>query len=271
MKTIAIFAATVCLLTAADAQAVTPKPTPTPSPSHRFATAAVALKASFGPPAEYRAAPSASDPEIAHDLSEIRDTMAVFGTPAFPVNGITTFHTVCETLTALPQQYLLGGATAVPGLTGEPSVTSPELANLLNANGLAHQDEITLLGTSMVKCNALHMPWFAKFVDGVPVAKRPQGMIDGVHQMQAGYAQMMQGTAASTSAPQLSPANRDLDVAALATYTDAIAAIMTVTERQRLKAQIDAVAPRLATDYPAQYAAIARALARTDCSGLCAI
>ncbi len=243
----------------------------TQTPAQRFAAAVEAMQTALGPREAYQVPPS--DPAIRQHLNDMRAAVAQLGTPAFPVDGMTTFANVCLPLAALPMQYILAGAGDVPGFAADPAgqSQSPAIGSLRAANMVKYQDETTLLMDASIRCDAQHMAFFNSYWNGLSPDQRTAGRIASVHQMQAGFAAMLFGAAADATLPTFTKANRDLSMSSAATYADAVASALPVATRQTLKTQIDQAAPGLATTYPAQYAAITKALAGTDCTGLCTV
>ena len=228
----------------------------TQTPAQRYFAATALLDAKLGGDSEFKV--PTDDAESRQALADIKSAMADFGTPAFPVDGFTTFQSVCTPLYKLPSHYLMAGAK-------DGVLSDVQKAN----NGDTYQDQMIPLVTSGVKCVALHMPWFAQMYDSTPESARTPDRVAGIHQMQAGFAQALEGVAETASAPDIHPANAVLAMDTMATYGDAIVSILSLPQRKALKTKIDLEAPGLAKAYRGQYAAIAKALARTDCTSLC--
>ncbi len=248
----------------------------TKTPAQRFAAAA-ALQARFAPahlsdPVRYfPEPPPTGDASARQDFKDLEAAMDAFGTPAFPVDGFATFTTVCVPLLQLRQHYIMAGADDVPGFAANPGLASPQIQALENANLVKYQDVLTALATENTKCTALHMSFDAQVWDSWGPAERTAARLDGIHKLRAGNAKGLLSGAQSATREVFSKANRDLLINTEATYADAFASTLPVADRQAVKAQIDQAAPGLATAYPAQYAVIAKALARTDCTGLCTV
>ena len=256
MKPFIATAAAVLLVTTAAAAAFSAH-ADTQTPAQRYFAATALLDAKLGGDSEFKL--PTDDAESRQALADIKSAMADFGTPAFPVDGFATFQSVCTPLYKLPSHYLMAG-TPKDGTLSEAQKAS---------NGDKYQDQMMPLITSGVKCVALHMPWFTQMYDQTPEAARTPDRMAGIHQMQEGFGQALEGVAEAASADNIHPANALLAMDTMANYGDAIAGILSVAQRKALKTKIDLEAPGLAKAYPAQYAAIAKTLARTDCTSMC--
>ncbi len=167
----------------------------------------------------------------------------------------------------------MAGAGDVPGFAADPAgqAQSPAIVSLRAANKVKYQDETTLLMDATIRCEALHLPFFESSWNRFSPDERTAGFIANIHKSQAGFATILLSAATDATLPAFTKANRDLSMSSASTYADVIAKALPVAMRQTLKTQIDQAAPGLAAAYPAQYAVIAKALARTDCTGLCTV
>ena len=256
----AALAAALLLATSAHAQ--------TQTPAQSFAAAIAALNAPLGPTAEFRAPPAPGDAATTKSLSDIKTAMDALGTPAFPIDGANTFTAVCAPLTQIGLRYVLSGANDVPGFKENGQSSTPAMQALESANSTRYQDALMLFAAENTRCTALHLPWYSQMWAGLSDADRA-ARLDSTHQIRSGIAQMFINAAQSATQPAFSKPNRDLAITTAATYADTFASVLPVSERAQLLVQIAQIAPNLAADYPKEFATIVKALARTDCTGLC--
>ncbi len=240
----------------------------TASPAERFQNAVTWLDSRFGPEDEYRA-PPAVDADAAEKFQDLVSSMEVYGSEDFPASE-QSYLSVCVPLTKLTARYANAGAAAIPGIRENTPAASAQLSHLQDRNVLAYQDETTILTALDVVCMALHTQVFTEDWEAMSAATRSTFAAD-IRGMQHGAMVMLDGLAIIADNQAISRHNQDIAVAALSGYADVYASILTVPDRKALLAAIRKNAPGLAKQYPAQFAAISKAFARTDCAGLCTV
>jgi hypothetical protein len=217
----------------------------------RFDAAATVLENKLGPEAENRTPPPHADPEVAKSFADMKASVDELGTDTYPAD-YDSFMGICQRLNGLNRRYM----TAKPA---NPAVTSD----------VAFQDDLSPLLVMTTRCMAVHMPFFNQFWAALPQDQRTADRIAGIHQMQGGIRQLLLGLVASSVQPVYSKANRTMLITAGAAYADAFVEALPVADRQSLANQIKANAPDLAKSWPNEAAVVTKALARTDCTGLC--
>ena len=227
-----------------------------------FYAAAAVIEDGFGPPAEHRVPTAAAVAAVAR----MHTAMAAFGTAAFPVDGKATFLDVCGPVSNLPMQFAVAGGD--PATAADPASNATAVVLLENANLQKYQEPLVMMLADNVKCTALHMPWVEQYWQS-QASHSAQDLSDA-HQMRDGYAQMLLGATGAGMEADLRPANRALPINAAARYADGVVTNLSLAQRHQIQAQLDAT-PGLAKTWPTQYAAITKALARTDCNALCAV
>lgn len=238
-----------------------------------FANGVAVLKAKLGPQKEFREPPAATDAEAARAWANVRSSMAVFGTPAFPVRDYETFEAVCGPLNEMSVQIAMAGAGGgkLAALKDKPDEGMKQLRTLMQANNVKHQDVLLMLASSNVKCMALHLPFFERFWEALPADQKTPVRADGLRQMRTGAANMLTGIAINGVDPQMKLANRTIAIQAAAAYAPAYARTMSLVQRKALMQTLSKSAPGLAARYPQEYKAIARALSDQTCVALCVI
>ena len=242
----------------------------TSTPAQRYDAATKLILAKLGPAQEFRAPPAETDPGVAQSLADIKASMAVFGTDAFPIDGMTTFQSVCAPLAAMTVQYAMAGANTLDP-KADPAIQASKLATLENANAEKYQDTLMIFGVGDARCAAMHLPFIANFWNSVPAAERTQTRIGGLRQMQSGMSQILMGLVMTSIQSPYSQKNRDLAITTAATYVGAFSDGLTIDDRNALLATITQPGLGLSKAYPKEYAIIVGALSQSACSGLCTV
>jgi len=219
----------------------------------RFDAAATVLENKLGPEAENRTPPPHSDPDVLKSFADMKASVDELGTATYPAD-YESFMGICQRLNGLNRRYMIA-KPADPAVTGDA----------------AFQDDLAPLLVMTTRCMAVHMPVFNQFWATLPEDQRTGDRIAGIHQMQGGIRQLLLGLVASSVQPVYSKANRTMLITAGAAYVDAFVGALPVADRQSLADQIKANAPDLAKSWPKEADVLAKALARTDCTGLCVV
>ncbi|WP_155914527.1 hypothetical protein [Asticcacaulis sp. AC460] len=249
------------------------------TPAERLGDAIDLINNRFGPQAEFRAPPPASDPEVAKSLADIEASMEVFATPAFPIDGLSTFASVCVPLSQLPVRYVTAGMNSVFPDSKPPTtpqeyyalMNKPEALSLMARNAIRHQDVATLFMVTSVKCMSLHMPVVEKFWQDLPPSERTAVRIQGLKQLRSGAAGMVRGAVLNATDPSMSTKNRNLLTVAAATYLPAMARTLPVSERKVLLAEVLKADPAFKRTYPKEFEIITQTLSSTECTDVCLV
>ena len=236
-----------------------------------FADGVAVLKTKLGPQKEFREPPAETDAEALRAWADVRSSMAVFGTPAFPVRDYETFETVCIPLGEISVQIQMAGAQKLAPMKDKPDEAMKQLRTLMLANSVKHQDAILILLSANVKCMGSHLPFFERFWDALPADQKTPVRMDGLRQMRTGAANTFTGLAITGVDPGMRLANRDFAIRSAASNVPAYARIMSLALRRALLQTLTSSAPGLAARYPQEYKAIARALSDQTCVALCVI
>lgn len=249
---------------------------PAPDQQAAFALAVEALSARLGP--------AESGPDIATtdaaanaaDLAVIEQALGAFGTPAFPVDGLATFDSVCNPLNRLSVRHGLDGITALrrtadaaPPTPAETQIFTSQLRALQLRNAARHQDAIVVLSTGVLRCIVRHFPALSDFLATLPKADLTPVRLDGARKMRQGTVQSLLGFMAAMRDPTTTPANRARLNAYLVEVADPLAAALTPDLRTYVSTMIDQLPATTDADALAAADLLKTAMATTACEGLC--
>jgi hypothetical protein len=105
----------------------------------------------------------------------------------------------------------------------------------------------------------------------MPEDQRGDGRKDGILLMRSGSALSVQGLAISAVEQGFSGPNRKVMADTLAGYVDEMTVIMPPAERRKLLTAINRAAPAFKAAWPAQYAAVSKALLDPACADICLV
>lgn len=231
-----------------------------------------------------RLGPAESAPEIsttdaaanAADLAVIEQALDVFGTPAFPVEGFSTFETVCEPLNRLSVRHGLDGISAYARPPGSPQPTPDELRALVDKtvalqtrNAARYPDAVTVLAGGVMRCLVKHFPAMTAFLADLPEEELTPTRLQGADGMRRGSSQALVGFSIALREPATSPANKARVRAYLAEIAAPLAAALTPQMRAELVAKLDSLPPTKDAEVLATTELLKTAMAITTCEGLC--
>jgi hypothetical protein len=249
---------------------------PAAGPQAAFAQAVEALSARLGP-AESGPDIEATDAAAnAADLAVIEQALDAFGTPAFPVDGLATFDSVCDPLNRLSVRHGLDGITALrrpadaaPPTPAEMQVFTGQLRALQLRNAARHQDAMTVLSTGVLRCMVRHFPALSEFLAGLPEADLTPVRLDGARKMRQGTVQSLLGFMIAMRDPTTTPANRARLRAYLVEVADPLSAALTPDLRTYVSTMIGQLPATTDADALAATDLLKAAMATTACEGLC--
>ena len=272
--TATLSAALAALSVPGDAQE-TPQPRTVEPFATTFARSSAALLDRLGEVEGGRPAVGLADAATRADLTALEQAMTHFGTPDFPVDGLTSFDAVCGTLNRLSVRYALDGAGALrrPG----PPPTSPtaiadltaRLSQVQTANAVRFQDELLILVPANMRCMAAHLPALAQFMAALPPEQLTPVRINGARQMQHGLASTLAGLLMSARDPAIRRANQ---LRGLRAATDAITAYarqLSPTQRADLRRSIASLGRSTDAEVVTAERQIDSVLADATCVELC--
>jgi hypothetical protein len=212
----------------------------------------------------------------AADLAVIEQALDVFGTPAFPVEGFSTFESVCEPINRLSVRHGLDGLSAMARPPGSSPPTPEEMRALVDKtlalqtrNAARYPDAVTVLAGGAMRCMVKHLPVLAAFMADLPPAELTPTRLKGADGMRRGGSQALVGFSISLREPATSPANKARIRAYIAEVAAPLAAAMTPAMRIELVSTLDALPPTADADTLAATALLKAALATTACEDLC--
>jgi hypothetical protein len=241
-----------------------------------FAKAIASLDARLGPVETGPAIDTTDAAANAADIAVIEKAMGALGTPAWPIEGLATFDSVCSELNRLSVRHLLDGIAAIARPPGSPPPTPEETRELVGKvqalqlrNSARYPDAMAVLGGSAMRCMVRHFPAMTEYLAGVPAAELTPTRLKGADTMRRGAMQALLGYSQWVRDPAISPANKARLTAYVAEVAAPLAATLTPPLRAELAGQLASLPPTADPDVLATTALLASALAITTCEGLC--
>lgn len=246
------------------------------SPKVAFESAVNALNQRLGTVETGPAIESTDAAANAADIAAIGLAMDSFGSPAFPLDGFTSFETVCEPLNRLSVRHGLDGAAAFHQPEGAPPPGPAEL-NALTAqmqalqlqNAARYEDAITILSGSGLVCTVKHFPVLADHLAGLPPAEITPIRLNGARQMRLGIARSVLGYMIALRDTTTSPANKVRLRAYVAELAAPLADALTPELRAELVTALGQLPPTRDAETLAAADVVKSAMATTDCVELC--
>ncbi len=246
------------------------------SPKAAFQSAVDALSQRLG---SVEAGPAIESTDAAAntaDIVAIERAMGVFGSKAFPIDGFASFEAVCDPLNRLALRHALDGSAALRRPAGASPPTPAELNGLtakLKAlqlqNAVRHEDAITILSGSGLRCTVKHFPVLADHLASLPPAELTPVRLDGARQMRLGIARSLLGFMMALGETTTTPANKARLRAYTAELATPLADALTPALRAELTTALGQLPPLRDAEALATSNVLTSALATTDCSGLC--
>jgi len=212
----------------------------------------------------------------AADMALIEQAFDVLGTPAFPLDGLATFESVCEPINRLSVRHLLDGLSAFARPPGSPPPTPADTGVMVSKvrvlqlrNAARYPDEITVLGGGVMRCMVKHFPALTTFLADLPEAELTPTRLKGADGMRRGVAEALAGFMISLRDPTISPANKARLNAYVAEVAAPLAAALTPSMRAELAATLANLPPTQDAEALATTELVQAALADTTCEGLC--
>lgn len=241
-----------------------------------FARAIAALNARLGPIESGPEIATTDQAANAADLAAIERALDVLGTPAFPVEGLATFESVCEAVNRLSVRHGLDGISAMARPPGSPELTPAELQALTAKvvalqmrNAARYPDAVTVLAGGGMRCIVKHLPAITAMLDALPEAELTPARLKGADGMRRGGTQALLGFMIALREPATTAANKARVNAYVAEVAAPLAAVLTPPMRADLAARLDQLPPTRDADVLASTALLKAALATTTCEGLC--
>lgn len=270
---IGLAAAVACLLSGISSAAAAQE-----TSAAAFVRAAMALDQRLGPIETGPLVAATDSAANASDIATIERAMAAFATPAFPVDGFTTFERVCEPLNRLSVRHALDGASALrrpagaaPPNAQETAAITAQLQALRQQNAVRHQDAMIILSTSSTRCTVAHFPVLAQFLAGLPSAELTPVRIGGVTQMRLGIAQTLFGAATALRQDGTSAANRGRLLALINDLATPFSRALTPELRREFQTALQGLPATTDAQTLAATAALSAALRDEGCAELCLV
>lgn len=212
----------------------------------------------------------------AADIAAIELALSALGTPAFPLEGFTSFETICEPLNRLSVRHVMDGSAAL----GRPKDASPPEGEELNAliaqiqalqlrNASRYEEKIIILSGSGLRCMVMHFPFLADHLAGLPAAELTPVRLNGARQMRMGSARSLLGYMVALRDPATTPANKARLQAYVAELAAPLASALTPALRRELTTTLAQLPPTSDPEVLAATELLTSSLATTECVQLC--
>ncbi len=217
----------------------------------RFTAAAASLDNRLGVDPRHPVAVEADDPVVTKALADMKASVDMLGTKAFPANE-GTFDSVCERVTAVRNHVVAAGLN--------PAVQDQNLETLWQP--------LIQLEVMGAHCMALQIPYVSRawMPDQFKVGGNRTAPALGVQAGSRGF--FLKFTVGANTFPEISRGEYIREAAADAAL---YATVMPVAARKAVLDEITKKAPDIATKWPTEFAAVSAALSGTECSGLCTV
>jgi len=214
--------------------------------------------------------PRVADPEVSALLDTLGDTgrLEALVHTAQPLRPLLA---TCGESTSVAMAYTLFDVQRRVNLEAPPDEAAQRMREVLDANSVRFQDEISRLQPFLIRCIGLQAPMLASFLADLPAAQRTPVRLQGARQFQGGAVSLVFGVLTAVPDVRLKPAHRATHVVALAGSIGPIAQALPVASRAQLlvvKRTATAEAPE---DMMASLRDIDAALSDERCEGLCAL
>lgn len=241
-----------------------------PTPQERFTAAINGINAQLGPLDAIKAPPPFSDPENRARYDAVQETMALFGTDAFPVNGMTSFEQVCAPINAATVKHMFVGVAALK----KPDMTQEQFAALFSRaaqnNALTYQQEMVRLTTINLDCMSAHIPFITQFIAGLAPDAFTGTRRDGLEKMGAGFANAVFGLATQSLNPGSKPEVSRMAMHGALKHAPDILALTAPSVRQAFVTRMASLEGNVPAAYRPDFLKVKAALQDQSCAGLCA-
>ena len=246
------------------------------NPQAAFAQAVASLTERLGPAESGPDIATTDQAANAADIAAIERAMAALGTPAFPIDGFTTFDTVCQALNRLSVRHGLDGAAALrrpvdaaPPTPADIQTMTAQMQALQLRNASLHQDAITILTGVGLICTTKHFPVLVDHLASLPPAEITPIRLNGARQMRLSIARSVLGFMMGLGETTTSPANKVRLRGYVAELATPLADALTPELRTELLTALGQLPPTGDAEALAATELLKTALATTDCTGLC--
>jgi hypothetical protein len=240
------------------------------TPRERFTTAINEINAGLGTIKAVTAPPPFVHPAQRARYEIVRETIAVFGTEAFPVDGMATFDTICAPLNEATVKHMFVGTAGLK----KPGMTDAQLALLLQAatqrNALAYQNETVRLTVANLHCLTAHLPFMARFAEGLKPEEFTSIRRAGLEKTGTGLINTVFGLATQPLVPGSTPENSRMAIDAALKYAPAAVGFSIPAARQQAVRKMNVLASKVPPAFRSDFLKIRAVLQDQSCSSVCA-
>ena len=239
------------------------------SPQERFTNAIIVINAQLGPLDAIKAPPPFTDPENRARYEAARAAMALFGTGAFPVNGMISFDQVCAPINAAAVKHMFVGISALkkPGMTEEQFAAI--FTSAAQKNAMTYQQQIIRLTAINLDCMSAHIPFMTQFVDGLAPDAFTGTRRDGLEKMGTGFANTIFGLVTQSLLPGAAADVSRMALDAALKHAPDLIPLTVPAVRQALVARMAMLEGNVPPTLRPDFLKVKAILQDQSCSGLC--
>jgi hypothetical protein len=239
------------------------------TPRERFMTAITEINAGLGTIKAVTAPPPFANPAQRARYDIVGETMAVFGTEAFPVDGMATFDAICAPINEAAVKHMFVGTAGLK----KPGMTDAQLTPLLTAamqrNSLAYQNETVRLTVANLHCMAAHLPFMTRFVEELKPEEFTSIRRDGLEQTGKGLIKTMFGLATQPLVPGSTPENSRMAMGAALKYAPDVVGFSIPSMRQQAAQKMNVLANKVPPAFRADFLKVKAILQDQSCAMVC--
>jgi hypothetical protein len=248
------------------------------TPAQDYSFAVTNLLEKLGSIESGQSATDLSDAQVLMHFDTIERALAQFDTPAFPVNGIDTFESVCTPLNQISIRYALDGGAVLRQFRTTEAPTAEQIeaiktqtVALIQRNAVRFENELAILQPSLARCQAAHLPFLTAFLATLPSTELTSVRLGGLRQMRHGMLQIILGVLTTSRDSSISAKNLQKYLSAISDSIDAFVEVMPLATRAELSQYLRTLPPVTEAAAVTVERAVNHALASTACTGLCLI
>jgi hypothetical protein len=235
----------------------------------RFMVAINEINAQLGPIDGVKAPPPFQDAANRARYATVNETIADFGTEAFPVDGMKTFEEVCAPINAAAVKHMFVGTSALKNKGLSQADLAQTLSRAMQQNAQTYENEIVRLTAANLNCTTAHLPFLERFVESLPPGEFTPVRRDRLEKMGRGLGNAVFGLASQSLVPGSSPENSRMAMDVALRHAPKVISIASPSYRKLLVAQMAMIEGRIAAPLRSDFVQLKSILNETSCTSLC--